>query len=126
LYDVLYNKTKTIPLDGEILLPIIRDITQGIHFLHTATPQLIHTDLKAVNMLVDRQFRAKVADFGLSQKESEWLECHVRWHWSYCGEKVIILRHLTSISYRLAKKNPNKRQGKDEYILGTSIQSFNE
>ena len=67
LYDILHNDT--MALDGEIVLPILRDISQGMRFLHTADPQVIHGDLKAQNILVDSRFRAKVADFGLSQKK---------------------------------------------------------
>jgi len=66
LYDILHNDT--MPFEGDLLLPILRDIAQGIRFLHAAEPQVIHGDLKAANILVDSNFRAKVADFGLSQK----------------------------------------------------------
>jgi serine/threonine protein kinase len=68
LYDILHNET--MPLDGELQLPILRDISQGMRFLHAAEPPLIHGDLKAQNILVDKKFRAKVADFGLSQKKA--------------------------------------------------------
>lgn len=68
LYDLLHNET--MALDGDILLPILGDISQGVRFLHSADPQVIHGDLKAQNILVDSRFRAKVADFGLSQKKS--------------------------------------------------------
>ncbi|CAB9516536.1 activated protein kinase catalytic subunit alpha-1 [Seminavis robusta] len=68
LYDILHNNTMV--LEGEILLPIIRDISSGLRFLHASNPQIIHGDLKAANILIDSKFRAKVADFGLSQKHS--------------------------------------------------------
>eukprot|EP00977_Amphora_coffeiformis_P008723 scaffold1982_cov93-Amphora_coffeaeformis.AAC.45 len=68
LHDILHNDTMAI--DGEIALPILRDISQGMRFLHSANPQVFHGDLKAQNILVDGRFRAKVADFGLSQKKS--------------------------------------------------------
>jgi serine/threonine protein kinase len=45
LYHVLRNET--MALDGEILLPILRDIAQGVRFLHAASPKVIHGDLKA-------------------------------------------------------------------------------
>ena len=67
LYDVLQNKTMII--EGEHVLPILRDITHGLRFLHAAKPQVIHGDLKAQNILVDSRFRAKVTDFGLSRNE---------------------------------------------------------
>ena len=69
LYDVLHNET--FLLEGEIILPILRDIAQGVRFLHAATPQIVHCDLKASNILVDARFRAKVADFGLSTVASD-------------------------------------------------------
>jgi serine/threonine protein kinase len=67
LYDLLHNGSMV--LDGEILLPILRDIVCGLRFLHAAAPQIVHSDLKAGNVLVDGQFHAKVADFGLSGKK---------------------------------------------------------
>eukprot|EP00547_Thalassionema_nitzschioides_P016529 CAMPEP_0194240680 /NCGR_PEP_ID=MMETSP0158-20130606/6778_1 /TAXON_ID=33649 /ORGANISM="Thalassionema nitzschioides, Strain L26-B" /LENGTH=1190 /DNA_ID=CAMNT_0038975425 /DNA_START=76 /DNA_END=3648 /DNA_ORIENTATION=+ len=67
LHDLLHNDT--LVLDGDLVLPILRDIAQGLRFLHAATPKVIHGDLKAANVLVDSKFRAKVADFGLSQKK---------------------------------------------------------
>jgi serine/threonine protein kinase len=67
LYDLLHNGTMV--LDGELLLPMLRDVSQGCRFLHAANPPVIHGDLKAGNILVDAKFRAKVADFGLSQKK---------------------------------------------------------
>jgi serine/threonine protein kinase len=68
LYDILHNETMII--EGELLLPILRDVSQGVRFLHSANPEVIHGDLKAQNILVDSRFRAKVADFGLSQKKN--------------------------------------------------------
>jgi len=67
LYDLLHNQT--LEIEGEIVLPILRDIAQGVRFLHAADPKVVHGDLKAQNILVDSKFRAKVADFGLSQKK---------------------------------------------------------
>ena len=40
LHDLLKNNT--IAIDGEIILPILRDISQGVRFLHSADPQVIH------------------------------------------------------------------------------------
>lgn len=66
LYDVIHNPT--IHLDGDMIVDILSDITQGLRFLHKSDPPVIHGDLKAQNVLIDSYFRAKVADFGLSQK----------------------------------------------------------
>ena len=66
LHDILHNETMV--LEGELLLPILHDVTQGCRFLHAANPQVIHGDLKPANILVDNKFRAKIADFGFSYK----------------------------------------------------------
>lgn len=85
LYDLLHNKT--FPLEGGTILAILRDIAQGVHFLHAATPAVIHGDIKSQNILVDKRFRAKVADFGLSQVKyflvalSSNAPCHVSHHY---------------------------------------------
>ena len=67
LYDLIHNET--FQLEGEILLPILRDMSQGIRYLHSASPPIIHSDLKSSNILITRGFRAKISDFGLSQKK---------------------------------------------------------
>ncbi|KAL7570913.1 hypothetical protein ACA910_002546 [Epithemia clementina (nom. ined.)] len=64
LYDLLQNTT--VVLEGEHFLSLFRDIAQGVRFLHSAHPKVVHGDIKARNILVDSRLRAKVADFGLS------------------------------------------------------------
>jgi serine/threonine protein kinase len=66
LYDLLHNDT--VALDADMVLPIVMDVVSGLAFLHAAQPPILHNDLKAANVLVDANFRAKVSDFGLSGK----------------------------------------------------------
>jgi serine/threonine protein kinase len=58
LYDLLRNET--MYAGGEIILQIVRDIAQGLRYLHASKPPILHGDLKAKNILVDSRFRAKV------------------------------------------------------------------
>ena len=48
LHDLLHNET--ITLDGDLLLPIVKDISQGLRFLHAADPQVLHGDIKSQNV----------------------------------------------------------------------------
>ena len=46
---------------------IAADIAEGMTFLHSRKPPLIHRDLKSNNVLLRSDGRAKIADFGLSK-----------------------------------------------------------
>ncbi|XP_027358509.1 receptor-like serine/threonine-protein kinase At4g25390 [Abrus precatorius] len=50
---------------------IISHIAQGLLYLHTCDPPIIHGDIKPSNILLDRDFLAKVGDFGLARLKSE-------------------------------------------------------
>jgi serine/threonine protein kinase len=43
-------------------------LAKGLAFLHSRGPQrLAHGDIKAINVLLDRNLEPKIADFGLSR-----------------------------------------------------------
>ncbi|KAG2302849.1 hypothetical protein Bca4012_061179 [Brassica carinata] len=42
-----------------------------MNYLHHCSPPIIHRDLKSSNLLVDRNWTVKVADFGLSRMKHE-------------------------------------------------------
>ncbi|KAH6906636.1 kinase-like domain-containing protein [Coprinopsis sp. MPI-PUGE-AT-0042] len=46
---------------------LILDIAQGLNYLHTFQPAIIHGDLKGNNILINSAGRACLADFGLSK-----------------------------------------------------------
>ncbi|XP_019196781.1 PREDICTED: probable LRR receptor-like serine/threonine-protein kinase At1g05700 isoform X2 [Ipomoea nil] len=49
-------------------LQIAYDAAQGLEYLHHGcTPPIVHRDIKCTNILLDDNFRAKLADFGLSR-----------------------------------------------------------
>ncbi|KAB5552429.1 hypothetical protein DKX38_009740 [Salix brachista] len=78
VYEFMHNGTLKEHLYGPLKrgksinwikrLEIAEDAAKGIEYLHTGcVPAIIHRDLKSSNILVDKNMRAKVADFGLSK-----------------------------------------------------------
>ncbi|KAL6282763.1 hypothetical protein ACE6H2_013692 [Prunus campanulata] len=60
------NKYPRLPLD--LRLKIAADTAEALSYLHHYTePPIIHRDVKAMNILLDQKYTAKVADFGASK-----------------------------------------------------------
>ncbi|XP_039122225.1 LOW QUALITY PROTEIN: probable receptor-like protein kinase At1g11050 [Dioscorea cayenensis subsp. rotundata] len=51
---------------------IILDVAKGLFYLHYGVkPAIYHRDIKATNILLDGEMRARVADFGLARQSKE-------------------------------------------------------
>jgi serine/threonine protein kinase len=58
--DIFWEWDKTFDL--------IRQVIQAVNDLHTWNPQIVHRDLKSLNLLIDKDFNVKVCDFGLARQ----------------------------------------------------------
>jgi serine/threonine protein kinase len=57
-----------MPLDWPTRLQIAIDSARGLCYMHHgSSPAIVHCDVKSANILLDLEFRATVADFGLAR-----------------------------------------------------------
>ena len=56
-----YSKTD---LPWKIRKRIAIDISRAVNYLHLLAPQILHRDIKSLNVLLDHKYSAKLADFG--------------------------------------------------------------
>lgn len=67
----LQRKGRTV-LDCSTRLKIALGAAKGFAYLHEdCSPRIIHRDIKAANILIDNQYEAKVADFGLAKLSAD-------------------------------------------------------
>ena len=63
LFEFLHGKDAP-DLENIERLNLALEIAQGINYLHSFKPPILHIDLKSLNILLDKNYVVKIADFG--------------------------------------------------------------
>lgn len=87
------------PLDWDSRMKIALDAARGLAYLHEdSQPCVIHRDFKASNILLENNFHAKVADFGLAKQAPEgrgnYLSTRVMGTFGYVAPEYAMTGHL--------------------------------
>ncbi|XP_031091369.1 probable serine/threonine-protein kinase PBL7 [Ipomoea triloba] len=103
LYPTSGSTSVCLKLDWETRLKIALEAAKGLEYLHEhVNPPVIHRDFKSSNILLDKNFHAKVSDFGLAKLGSDKAGGHVSTRvlgtQGYVAPEYALTGHLTTKS----------------------------
>lgn len=105
LGDVLHGEKGGVLLDWPRRYAIAVGAAQGLAYLHhDSVPAIVHRDVKSNNILLDEDFRPKVADFGLAKamqrdtEESDQAMSHIAGSYGYIAPEYAYTLKITEKS----------------------------
>mmetsp|Transcript_4855 Transcript_4855/g.15983 ORF Transcript_4855/g.15983 Transcript_4855/m.15983 type:complete len:426 (+) Transcript_4855:94-1371(+) len=67
-----------------------RELLEGLEYLHTREPPVVHRDVKSANVLVGLDARAKLSDFGCSKRQMETMSHTIKGSIPWMAPEVIV------------------------------------
>ncbi|KAF3973606.1 hypothetical protein CMV_002977 [Castanea mollissima] len=76
--DSWLHGNKDEKMNWKTRLRIAIDVANGLQYIHEHTrPRVVHKDIKSSNILLDMNFRAKIANFGLAKSGCNAITMHI-------------------------------------------------
>merc|ERR1719414_1149544 len=76
-------------LDENLLVLYTRELLEGLEYLHTRDPPVVHRDIKGGNVLVGLDCRVKLSDFGCSKRTQDTWSCTMKGSIPWMAPEVI-------------------------------------
>ncbi|KAM9288707.1 LOW QUALITY PROTEIN: receptor-interacting serine/threonine-protein kinase 2-like [Morus bassanus] len=83
LHSLIHEHQLYPELPFPLLIRILLDVAEGLHYLHSLEPAFCHCSLKPSNVLLDMQYRAKISDYGLTN----WRKQQLRSDLQNCNQR---------------------------------------
>jgi serine/threonine protein kinase len=88
---------ESVRIGPQLIARMMRDICKGMSVIHKA--KIIHRDLKPQNLMVDKHYRIKVGDFGVSRMLPGSNSAHSGFALSIAGSSVYIAPEVYNLRY---------------------------
>mmetsp|Transcript_23267 Transcript_23267/g.65099 ORF Transcript_23267/g.65099 Transcript_23267/m.65099 type:complete len:486 (+) Transcript_23267:47-1504(+) len=77
------------PLDESLMAVYARELLEGLEYLHTRHPPVVHRDIKGANVLVGIDCKVKLSDFGCSKRTMETMSVTMKGSVPWMAPEVI-------------------------------------
>lgn len=77
------------PLDESLIATYAHELLEGLEYLHTREPMVLHRDIKGANILVGLDCKVKLADFGCSKRTADTMSQSLRGSVPWMAPEVI-------------------------------------
>jgi len=77
------------PFDESLITTYARELLEGLMYLHTRSPVVLHRDIKGANILVGIDCHVKLSDFGCSKRTADTMSQSLRGSIPWMAPEVI-------------------------------------